>query len=469
MPHSRIAYVCVPHLPVQVERGRRDEGDDRPLVVGGRPWDPGAVLDCDAAARAAGVESGMRLAQAAARCPEAAFVTADSEAYQSVQEQLEVRLRPFTDRIETLGLGRFLLDLSHTRRRHPDDEKLARQLKHAARASNGLDVRIGMADRRFTSEQAARAAKRNTALVIPPEDARAFLAALPLTVLPTDAPIRRRLILLGVHTLGELSRLPRIAVIRQFGANAGFLHDLAAGRDPRTVHPDAPPLELRHTHTFEPPVLQRERLKAQTDTLIAAMAQTLGAQGYQAQGMRLCITEANSCEHLAAGSIEPPTADAGRLNRQARAHLDRIECQHPVHALAVVLYPLRPTYLGASQLALFSAPRDDRLCRLHETIRRLRARFGELVLVIASLIEPPRPKAIQVTTGEDNRPRALIWHGRIHPVRQCYEDWRERRCWWAQPVARDYYRLEDAGGRVHIVYHDRYTGEWWLEQRATSL
>jgi nucleotidyltransferase/DNA polymerase involved in DNA repair len=423
------------------------------------------VLDCDAAAEAAGVEPGMGLAQAAARCPEAAFVTADPEAYQRIQAQLEAAMRPFTDRVETVGLGRFLLDLSRTRRRHPKDGALAHRILHAARTS-GLDVRIGLADRRFTAAQAARAAQPNGTLTVAPEDARAFLSALPLTALPMDDSMQRRLILLGVHTLGELSRLPRIAVIRQFGSNAGFLHDLASGQDPRRVHPDAPPLELRHTHTFDPPALRRERLAARTETMIAAMAQTLESRSYQAQGIRLRITETDDRRHVEAGSIEPPTADTDRLVRQARAHLDRIEPQSPLQSLAVTLYPLRPTYLGASQLALFSAPRDDRLRRLQEAIRRLRARFGEFVLIIASLIDPPRPRAIQVTTGEDDRPRGLIWHGRIHPVQRCYEHWREQRCWWAQPVERDYYRLEDAGGRVHVVYHDRRSGQWWLERRS---
>jgi DNA polymerase-4 len=475
MPQSRIAYVDIPHLPVQVERQRND-GGNRPLVVGGRPWDPGAVLDCDDAARAAGVEAGMRLARAAARCPDAAFVTADSEAYQNVQTRLEVAMRPFTDRIETAGLGRLLLDISHTRRRHPEDEELAHRLLRAARAASGLDVRVGMADRRFTAEQAARAAERNRAWVVPPKDARAFLSGLPLNALPIDDRMQRRLILVGVHTLGELSRLPRLAVIRQFGTHAGFLHDLASGRDPRTVHPDAPPLELRHRHTFDPPALRREWLDAQTDALIAAMAERLRAQGYQAQGMRLQLTEADERRHTETGSIEPPTANADRLIRQARAHLNAMDLQSPLQTLTVALYPLRPTYLGASQLALFSAPRDGRMRRLRETLRRLRARFGELVLVIASLIEPPRPRAIQVTTGEgaqgdaqgDARPRALIWHGRIHPVRRCYEHWRERRAWWAQTIERDYYRLEDAGGRVHLVYHDRLSEAWWLERRSPS-
>jgi len=38
----RIACILVDHLPVKVERHRKPELNSHPLVIGGRPWDPGA-------------------------------------------------------------------------------------------------------------------------------------------------------------------------------------------------------------------------------------------------------------------------------------------------------------------------------------------------------------------------------------------------------------------------------------------
>jgi hypothetical protein len=69
----------------------------------------------------------------------------------------------------------------------------------------------------------------------------------------------------------------------------------------------------------------------------------------------------------------------------------RVTLTRAVTRITLTLYPLRPAYLAATQLALFSAPSDARGRALQETLRRLRQRFGELIVIVASLLGPPRP------------------------------------------------------------------------------
>lgn len=473
----KLVYLFIPHLPVQVEQRRLKPALlSHGLVVGGRPWDPSIVLDCCPKAEEAGIAPGMLLARAALRCPEAHFIPADHAAYQDVQTQLDAALRQFTDRVETAGLGAFFLMVGHLARRFDGDAALIDTLIERVREAVDLDLQVGLAEERFTAEQAASAARRNHAVIVPPCRGRSFLAPLPLSVLPAEAEILRRLALLGVHTLGDLAALPRTALIRQFGAQAGFLHDLAAGADPRPVHPDAPPLELRHQMVFEPETRDRRTLLVGGKKMGAALAQTLDEQGYQAQGVRIEVLDSTDQTHATGTSVEPPTADGGRLVRRIQFLLNRLPLAHPVEALEVIIYPLRPVHLGATQLALFSASGDQRWQRLQEALRRLRARFGELIVMVASLISPPRPREIEVTFGPNGLPVMLSWGDsrdlspnagsrRITRIRRIYEHWRERRFWWAQPVERNYYRLEDATGAVHLIYQDLRTGSWWLERR----
>ena len=293
----RIACILAPHLPVQVERNRDPGLTGRPIIVGGQPWDPGVVLDCCPAGEADGVRPGIRLARAEVLCPTARFLPADEPAYRAAHQALEAAIRQLTDRIETAGLGLFFADVTGLERTHGSDSHLARRLALEVGGAPGHfppltsvakpDVRVGMASDRFTAEQAARAARPSTGsgeasdrwCLVPPGEERSFLSSLPLPTLPIDPEPLRRLNLLGVHTLGALAALPRLALSRQFGPQAGFLHDLASGRDPRPVYTEAPPLGLEGRHAFEPPVAERGPRTAQAGRIVSALAADRSRRG----------------------------------------------------------------------------------------------------------------------------------------------------------------------------------------------
>jgi nucleotidyltransferase/DNA polymerase involved in DNA repair len=497
---GKIVYLTAPHLPVQVERQRRGtdvengcsgnetisassgavyescgavyesceavyESCEAVYIIGGRPWDPGVVLDCCPQALEAGVYPGMDLAQAAMRYPEARFLPADTDTYHTVQQLVDTALRQFTDRIETAGLGIWYVDVADMERMYPEDNDLAERILQTAREHSELTLQLGMANSRFAAQQAGYTAAPNTAVIIPPRRDGAFLSPLPLTQLPADDELLRRLDILGIHSLGALASLPRLALIRQFGSFAGLLHDMAAGRDPRPVHPEAPPLELRYSHLFEPVTADIARLHARTEAMTLVIAQTLQQQGYQAQGLRIHLDDESSKRHSASGILKPPTADGAQLQRRLMVLIDRLTLTEAVESVTLVIYPLRPSYLAAAQLALFTAVQDQQLTQLQQVLQRLRERFGQLIMVIASLVGPPRPQRIQVTTDAEAAPLALVWSDRIVAVHRIYEHWRESRFWWAQPVQRYYYRVEDANGQVRIVFRDMLGKTWWLDRR----
>ena len=68
----RFACVLVHHLPVQVER--TGEVRDRPLVIGGFPFERKRVYNASVEAIVSGVQLGMPLSEAYVLCPEAKFL-----------------------------------------------------------------------------------------------------------------------------------------------------------------------------------------------------------------------------------------------------------------------------------------------------------------------------------------------------------------------------------------------------------
>ncbi len=477
----KVAGLLMLHLPVQVERRHDPSLAPFPLVVGGRPWDDGAVLDCCPQAVAAGVTPGMRLSQAEALCPAANFVAAEDEAYQAVHEALLDSAGRFTPTVETGALGLLYAEVSGLERRVGPDEEMARQLLLAAAQAlqpdpgqtTEFDIRIGLASSKFVAEQAARAARPGSCCLVPPGEEQSFLSPLPLSTLPADPEIFRRLHLLGIRTLGALAALPRLAIVRQFGPYAGPLHDLCRAIDLRPVDPIRPPLRISRTRTFNDPLTSRAPILAHAHQITTEMAGAISRRGYQAEGLKLQLGEESGKKHSSGTAIKPPSAEPGKLSRLAAGLLNRLSPAGPIVSLSLTIYPLRPFHLGTTQLSFLSSETNTPLDldqprqgdSLRETLRLLRERFGEMIVVAASLLGPPPPQPVQVTTDPQGLPRAVIWRDRIREVAAIHETWREDTHWWSRPVERDYFRLETNDGQMRVVFRDLRSDRWLLERR----
>lgn len=487
----KVACILARHLAIQVEWQDDASLVERPLIVGGRPWDSGAVLDCCPKASAAGVEAGMRLAQAEALCPAAQFFPGREQAYQSAHDALVTVASRFAPIVETGSLGLIYAEVSGLERVFGPDAKLAQRLTGEAEGATGLTVGVGLAANKFTARQAAAyVAQPRKGYVVPPGEERAFLSRFPLSVLPADLEMRRRLDKLGVTTLGEFVELSRPAVVSQFGPHAGCLHDLARGADSQPVHQDAPPLSIERRRIFDDPLVDWPPLMVHVRQMAAELGEELTRRGYQAEGLRLEL-ESEGEEIGAPGApVKPPSANPDKLARLAGRLLEKVALAEPavtplgtgdppspsdwrnsrpwdrgVVAVALTTYPVRPSHLGATQLTLFGSEQDGRREKLRETLRGLRTRFGELAVVAASLVSPPPPCPVQVTTDLEGVPQALVWRDRLRDVAAVYESWQDRRSWWCRPVERDYYRLETGEGQVRVIFRDREADRWLLERR----
>src|SRR5918998_4584226 len=90
----RLLHLHRPHLLLDLTRRRLPSGSwpAGRVVLGGKPWSNGSVLDVDPAARALGVRRGMPLASAHRLAPEATFLDPDPEADRTEVEAAFERL-----------------------------------------------------------------------------------------------------------------------------------------------------------------------------------------------------------------------------------------------------------------------------------------------------------------------------------------------------------------------------------------
>ncbi|MBV9096734.1 MAG: DNA polymerase Y family protein [Frankiaceae bacterium] len=236
------------------------------------PDEPAAVLvgedvfACSHAARAEGVRRGLRRREAQRRCPDIRIVERDEAAEVRAFEPVVNALEAVCPTVEVTRPGLCALPTKGPARYFGGDEALVHVVAEATHDA----YRIGIADGRFASAQAAR-----RGIVVPQGKSAAFLAPLPVDLL--DRPALVDLFArLGLRTLGDIAALPSRQVASRFGAEGIAAHRLARGLDEHLVASRTTAREIVAEETLDPPVESVEQLafvaKRLADTLAAELA-----------------------------------------------------------------------------------------------------------------------------------------------------------------------------------------------------
>lgn len=72
-----------------------------------------------------------------------------------------------------------------------------------------------------------------------------------------------------------------------------------------------------------------------------------------------------------------------------------------------------------------------------------------------------RPRPIRVAAiRPDGAPTAIIAVRAARRVAAIVDEWWVEDEWWREPIARHYFQLQLADGRLHTVYHDTIADTW---------
>jgi protein ImuB len=182
------------------------------------------------AAEAFGVERGMGLGEALARCPELGLVPADPLGVAQAWEEAVCALEGMGACVEPERAGLAYFEADGLRGLYGDVEGTIA----AVRRRVGRPVRVGAGPTRFCALAAGLAVRSRRAAVIEARRARRYLACQPVGLLrfrEETAPLAGPLNRLGIRTLGELAALARAAMADRFGEPGILAHRLAGGED----------------------------------------------------------------------------------------------------------------------------------------------------------------------------------------------------------------------------------------------
>ncbi|SUO95689.1 DNA polymerase IV [Suttonella ornithocola] len=208
----------------------------KPVIVGGNPKRRGVVATCSYEARKYGVRSAMSTAYALRLCPQAIVIPPRFEVYRQISEDIRQLFYAVTPLVEPLSLDEAYLDVSESTYQKGSATLIAKALKRDIFQLTGLTASAGVSYNKMLAKIASDVNKPNGIHIILPEQAEAFIAALPIEKIHgIGKSTALKMHGLGIGTGKELRAAGEKLLIQHFGKKGLFYYQVACGIDLRAV------------------------------------------------------------------------------------------------------------------------------------------------------------------------------------------------------------------------------------------
>jgi DNA polymerase-4 len=327
----------------------------RPVLVGGDPAGRGVVAAASYEARRFGVRSAMPSRTARRLCPQAVFLRPDFALYRAESEAIFAIFGDMAPRVQAVSIDEAFLDVSEGLARWGSATALARALRQRVKRERGLTVSVGVGPNKLIAKIASDVDKPDGLTVVPPARVAAFLAPLPVRVLPGVGPATAGAMgRLGIATVGDLRRWREVALLERFGRYGEALYRFARGRDDRPVRTSRGRKSLGSERTYARDLSSRDEIEAELSRLCERVARGLLDGELTGRTVSIKVRYGDYSTVTRARTLPLPTADGRVIRECALELLDRTEAgPRAVRLLGVGCSNLDPP--DAGQLPLFAA------------------------------------------------------------------------------------------------------------------
>jgi DNA polymerase IV len=383
-----VLHVDMDAFFVSVELLERPELRGRPVVVGG-VGGRGVVAAASYEARTYGVHSAMPMSRARRLCPQAVVLPPRHDRYAEVSAGVMKIFQSITPLVEPLALDEAFLDVSGALRRLGRPAEIGRMIRRQVAEQQGITCSVGVAGTKFVAKLASTRCKPDGLLVVPAGEIVEFLHPLPVAALwgvgeRTEEILRR----LGLRTVADLARTPLDTLRREVGEAAGeHLHNLAWGRDERSVVAEAKDKSIGAEETFDVDIADPETIRRELLRLADRVGARLRAGGHVGRTVAVKVRRADFTTITRARTLRQPTDLAREIYTTACALYEASGLEHiPLRLVGVRVENLLSAGTVTRQLAL-GEPETG--WREAEHVMELAARrFGAGAVRPAALVHP---------------------------------------------------------------------------------
>lgn len=361
----------------------------RPVAVGG--GQRGVVCSASYEARAHGVRGAMPTRRALQCCPDLVLVKGHFELYERFSERMFDLCEDLTSEVERMSIDEGYLDLRGRTSTAEQAVGLLRGFDREVHEGMKITVSCGLSARKRVAQIAGKAHKPHGFAVVPPGNEAAFLAYLPLRLLPGIGPVAEaRLQAIGLRRIGDLVRGGADLLYPILGARTRSFLELARGEDEEPVLRETPPPQSYGGQTtFSEECGCEETVRRETQRLLQEQLVRLRKARQRARGMEVGIRYSDYETARVAHSLrEPENVDEAFLP-QLRPLLGKAWRRRVrLNQIQVRLLRLYPDW---DQGMLFDETRQ-RSRKVRAALDHVNEQFGEGTLQAASLLKSPKSR-----------------------------------------------------------------------------
>jgi DNA polymerase-4 len=202
----KIIHIDMDAFYASVEQREEPALRGKPVAVG-YPAKRGVVAAASYEARSFGVHSAMPSTVAIRKCAELVFVPPRFEVYREVSKQIRAIFKNYTPLVEPLSLDEAYLDVTDNLKGIPTAWETAKEIRARIYEETRLTASAGISCNKFLAKLASDYRKPKGQFAILPDQAEAFVAALPVAKFHGVGPkTAARMRALGIETGSDLRR-----------------------------------------------------------------------------------------------------------------------------------------------------------------------------------------------------------------------------------------------------------------------
>lgn len=364
----------------------------KPIAVGGDAEKRhGIILAKNYKAKAFGVQTGEALWQAKQKCKDLIIVPPHYEQYLKYSKLARQIYADYTDQIEPYGMDECWLDVTGSGIMG-NGEKIANEIRERMKIELGLTISAGVSFNKIFAKLGSDMKKPDAVTVIPEDSFREKIWDLPASdMLGVGRATSKKLSGYGIHTIGELARMPEKYVQSWFGKCGSYIWQYANGLDlSRVMQQDyeVPAKTVGHGIT----TMQDLENSAEVWNVMLELTQDIGHKlrtySKYASGVAINIRDNELNWKQWQCPLSMATHSSAIIAKTAFHLFERsYKWDRPIRSVTVRAINLVPL-TQPQQLDMFTdSTKIDRLEKLETAIESIRERFGKHAIMPATLCQ----------------------------------------------------------------------------------